>query len=113
MLLRRFCVILAFISPLLSSFPLKAQVISPKPLPSPQKSTYTSQKLQVGFAGEPPAVISSETGELSGINVAIWAELAKKLNLLHGNHHLPTDKIPNFTAGNYPKMAMLVALIPE
>ena len=113
-LIWRFCVTLAFIYPFFSFFPLKAQVISPNPLPSPQKSTYTSQKLQVGFAGDPPAVIRSETGKLSGINVAIWAELAKKLNLDYEVVAYPSvpDMLDNLAEGKID-VAFGVNVTPE
>ncbi len=81
MLIRRFVIALAFIYPLVSSFPLNAQDLFSTPPSSSETKTDFPSKLRVGFAGEEPAVIISKTGELSGVTVEIWQKMAQKLNL--------------------------------
>ena len=39
------------------------------------------KKLRVGMAGDPPSVIKSKSGQVSGIGVTYWQELAQVLNL--------------------------------
>ena len=81
MLIRRFIIALAFVYPLVSSFPLKAQNYFSEPPSSSETKTDLPSKLRVGFAGGEPAVIVSGTGKITGITVEMWHELAEKLNL--------------------------------
>ncbi len=41
------------------------------------------KKLRVGIAGEPPGVITSQSGQMSGMSVEYWREFAKTLELDH------------------------------
>ena len=41
------------------------------------------KKLRVGIAGEPPAVMKSQSGQVSGMSVEYWQELAQALELDH------------------------------
>ena len=41
------------------------------------------KKLRVGIAGEPPGVIRSQQGQVSGLSVEYWREFAKTLELDH------------------------------
>ena len=41
------------------------------------------KKLRVGIAGEPPAVMKSNSEQVSGMSVEYWQELAQELDLDH------------------------------
>jgi polar amino acid transport system substrate-binding protein len=76
MLMRRLLIALVLSCPLLSPLSLKAQEMLPQTLPSP-----SPPQLRVGFAGDAPVVIVSEAGQIQGIAVEIWQEVASKLQL--------------------------------
>ena len=48
------------------------------------------KKLRVGIAGEPPGVMTSQSGQVSGMSVEYWQELAQALDLDHELIHYST-----------------------
>ena len=48
------------------------------------------KKLRVGIAGEPPSVMKSQSGQVSGISVEYWQELTQELDLDHELIHYST-----------------------
>ncbi|MFM1842432.1 MAG: hypothetical protein RLZZ490_1168, partial [Cyanobacteriota bacterium] len=76
MLVRHLLIALVLSYPLLSPLSLKAQETRPQAIASP-----SPPQLRVGFAGDAPVVIVSEAGQIQGIAVEIWQEVASKLQL--------------------------------
>jgi polar amino acid transport system substrate-binding protein len=76
MLVRHLLIALVLSYPLLSPLSLKAQETRPQAIASP-----SPPQLRVGFAGDAPVVIVSEAGQIQGIAVEIWQDVANKLQL--------------------------------
>jgi polar amino acid transport system substrate-binding protein len=76
MLMRHLLIALVLSYPLLSPLSLKAQGTFLQAIAAP-----SSLQLRVGFAGDAPVVIVSEAGQIQGIAVEIWQEVANKLQL--------------------------------
>ena len=53
-------------------------------------SIIKEKKLRVGIAGEPPLIMISNSGKVSGISVEYWQELAQALDLDHELIHYST-----------------------
>ncbi len=53
-------------------------------------SIINEKKLRVGIAGEPPILMISKSGKVSGISLEYWQELAQALDLDHELIHYST-----------------------
>ncbi|MGK7931764.1 MAG: transporter substrate-binding domain-containing protein [Microcystaceae cyanobacterium] len=85
MLIRHFLMLWVFINHFIVPSNLQAQDLiptsPPQTLSDSQSENEFSSPLKVGFAGEQPAVILSDTGELSGVSIEVWKALATQLDL--------------------------------
>ncbi len=86
--------------------PLLAQVTPP---------TVPQTKLKVGFAGESPVVIKSETGQITGITVEMWRLLADELKLKYEIIFYPSvsDALTHLSLGKIDVAFGTVSVNPE